>query len=197
MTEPETKLFRILYENPHAPVTVPEPYEGYDVESAFYDYLPSNARAAVALDGYRLELPGVKMVFWVRKSLTVAERLATLDGDPSEDRQRDFPELPPGAKICSILFADFLSWFPVLVFARKGDKAWLYTRTASENAPFSLVVLPERDRAAPIVTTARKVIDEICTFLTAYLDDVAAAFPFIAADEKYQTYRQRIAALSV
>lgn len=58
-------------------------------------------------------------------------------------------------------------------------------------------MLPDRDRADPVVVPTRAVIDELRAFLTAYLDDLVAAFPFIEADEKYRLYRRRIAALVV
>jgi hypothetical protein len=194
VTEPAG--FRIVYENPRAPVAAPEPYEGYDVESAFYDHLPSGARATIAIDGYALELTGVKLVDLVRQSLPLAEKLSTLPADSSGELRQDIPDLPPDAKAYMLMFADFMFSFPYIVFARQGAVTRIYTRTASEEQPSRLVVLPERDRADPVVVPTQAVIDEIRSFLTRYLDDVVAAFPFIAADEKYRSYRERIAALS-
>lgn len=187
----------IIYENPKEPVEPrTDPYEGYDAESAFYDYLPSGARATIEIDGYRLDLPGMKFVSLVRALLPLAEQLATLPPDSWEQLRPFFPDLTPETRLYHLIIPDFLVWLPVVVFTTDGTTTRIHTRTLAEGGEgLDLIVWEERDRAEPVETTNRAIIEEIRSFLTHYLDDLSAAFPFILDDEIYQEYRLRIKAL--
>jgi hypothetical protein len=135
------------------------------------------------------------MVFLARHALPLAEGLYARTGASRDELLREIPGFPPEAKVHSILFADFMFWFPVLLFAQVGDTTYIYTRTMSEEERFRLIVFPERDRASAVVVPTQEIVEEIRAFMTAYLDDIAAAFPFITGDELYLGYRRRIAAL--
>jgi len=185
--------FRICYENPREPVPQPELYEGYDLESAFYDYLPSGARATIAMDGYALEMTGLKFVDLVRSCLPLVEDLTKLPADASEELRASIPDLPEDAKAYYWLFGDFILWLPVIVFAIKGSEVRIYTRTRAETEGNPWIVWSERDRAETVLVSHAALVEELLTFLSTYLDDLVGAFPFLARDEKYQEYRSRIA----
>jgi hypothetical protein len=187
--------FKINYENPHNPVPAPETYEGYDLESAFYDYAPSGARATIAINGYELEMTELKLVSLVRASLPLAESLSTLPSDDWPQLRKCLPHLPQEVKIYHLIFPDFILWLPVIVFASDGETIRIYTRTWAEGTEGKLIVWEERDRAEPVEVPHRAVINEIRSFLVRYLDDLTTAYPFIRADEKYEEYQERIAAL--
>jgi hypothetical protein len=190
----EPSPFQILYECPRFPVPEKERYETWDVESAFYDYLPAAARATLKIGAYTLELDRLMFVDWVRHSLPLAERIAGLLPDPNEALRSYFPDAPPSAKLFSWTAADAMIHLPVIVFAVDGDRVSIYTRTHSESS--ALIVMENRDLKDPVVAPRGVIVKEIVSTLTRYLDDLAAAFPFLDADEKYREYRDRIARLN-
>lgn len=189
--------FRIVYTNPRTPVPLPERYEGYDLESALYDYLPTGIGATIELDGYALELrmPARKFIDFVRQSLPLAEKLSTLPPDTGDHDRQLMPELPPGTRVYSWLFADFMYRMPAIIFATDGETAWIFTRTLDESEGHPLIVWEERDRAEPVLMPRTAVIEEIQVFLTRYLDDLVATFPFLREDKMYHDWRRRITAL--
>lgn len=189
--------FRIVYTNPQTPVPLPERYEGYDLESAFYDYVPAGIGATVELDGYALDLrmPPRMFIGLVRQALPLAEQLSALPPDVADNERRSIPQLPPGTRVYGWLFADFMYLMPAIIFATDGESVWIFTRTVDESEGLPLIVLPERDREEPVLVPRTAVIEEIRAFLTRYLDDLVAAFPFLREDEVYRDWRRRIAAL--
>lgn len=190
--------FRILYSNPGAPVAVPEPYEGYDIESAFNDYLPEGLLAVVDADGYGLELRGVGVIELFSGALDVAEHLTAPPGSGSEERTREFiPDIPPTATLVSMTFPSYMYSMPTIIFAADGADVLIYTRTYGETAGYPLVVLAGRDRDAPVHESRAAVVAELRAFLQRYLDDVGAAFPFIREHRSYGDLAGRLAALAV
>ena len=188
--------FQILYECAKLPVPEQERYESWDVESAFYDYLPAGARATLKIGAYKLELDRLMFVDWVRSSLPLAERIAGLLEDPKETLRQYFPDARPAVKLFSWTAADAMIHLPIIVFAVDGDRVSIYTRTLSEVPGPELIVKENRDLKDPVVASRGEIIKEIASTLTRYLDDLAAAFPFLDADEKYREYRARVARLN-
>jgi hypothetical protein len=186
--------FRIRYQNSHLPVPAPETYEGYDVVSAFYDYLPAGARATISIDEYALDLTGLLFVNWVRESLPLAEQIRSDGADQSDYLRKFLPNLPPDARIYFWIAADIAMHAPILVFAVDGDSVLIYTRTDA-NVSGPLLIVSGQDREEPTVVPRALVIEEIRSCLTKYLDDLAIALPFLREDELYRQYRARLAAL--
>jgi hypothetical protein len=187
--------FRINYASSRAPVPKPTRYEGYDLESAFYDYMPKGLGATIEIDGYSLRLSDNKFVEFVRSCLPLAEQLQELPPETAKQLRKYFPALPAEFKIYSWLFADFMQWLPIIVFATDGKMTWLYTRTLDESKGHPLVVLPGRDRVEPVKVPRSAVLKEIRSFLTRYLEDLSSALPFIRSDAIYKNYQARILAL--
>lgn len=187
--------FRILYDNPRDPVPAPERYEGYDLESAFYDHLPSGVHAQIRIGGYGLEMTDVRFVDLVRSSLTMAEQLATLPADASGQLRTSMSELPPKVKAYYWLFGDFVTWLPVIVFATDGTKVWIYTRTRAEADGGPLITWAERDEAQPVVVDRSAAIGELVAFLSRYVSDLLEAFPFLVDDEMFLRFGARLRAL--
>jgi hypothetical protein len=188
--------FRIVYASPSGSVPLPARYDGYDLQSAMHDFLPDGLSARIEADDYGLEVQRVAFVELVEGALEVAERLAADPPPPSQDGFRSaLPDLPPDAHISSMSFPAFGAWVPVVVFARSDDAVDVYTRTFAETAGFPVVVREGRDRAAPVTLPRRAAIDELAGFVRRYLDDLAAAFPFIREDAAYRDWTARIGRL--
>ena len=187
--------FRIRYQNPHLPVPAPETYEGYDVVSAFYDHLPAGAHATISIDGYALDLTGLLFVTWVRQCLSLAEQICFGGADQSDYLRKFLPDLPPNARAYFWIAADIAIDSPILVFAVDGETVLIYTRTDA-NVSGPQLILSDRDKEEPTRVPRPLFIKEIRSFLTKYLGDVVAAFPFLRKDELYRQYRARLAALA-
>lgn len=188
--------FRIFYKNPKKPVPQPELFEGYNLESALDDYLPCGAEARISIGSYVLEMTGIKFLDLVHSCLPLAEQLFKLSDNESNEIRESIPGLSPEVKIYYWLFGDFILWLPIIVFATDGMTVKIYTRTISEADGRSLIILPERDFSGPVAASHSAVAEEILTFLTHFLNDLVDAFPFLARDDKYQTYRNKINTLS-
>ena len=186
--------FAINYRNAHRNVEEPDRYEGYDVVSAHYDYLPVGPCATIVVGDYTLELDDLIFVNWVRESLPLAERLIANIPDDQADLRKFLPELPQGAKVYFWIAVDIPFHPPVLLFASLGDQVLIYTRTsASVGGPE--LICGDADKEDPTIVPLSAVLSEIAALLTRYLDDLVAAFPLIEADDVYQQHRSRIAAL--
>ncbi|ATB29733.1 hypothetical protein [Melittangium boletus] len=189
--------FRINYTNPRTSIPTPEKYEGYDLESAFYDYKPKGLTVTLEIDGYSLPMSSSRFIEFVLACLPLAEQLRDLPPETPHQLRKHFPEVPSDFKFYSWMFVDFMQWFPIIIFATDRSMTWIYTRTQDESKEHPLIVLPERDREKPVKVPRNLVIKEICVFLTRYLDDLSSAIPFIHSDTLYKKYRARIAALQM
>ena len=116
-SRPVNQGFHINYVSSRASVPKPERYEGYDLESAFYDYMPKGLEATIEIEGYVLPLSDNRLVELVRSCLPLAEQLQKLPPETASPLRKQFPALPTGFKLYSWLFADFMQWIPVIVFA--------------------------------------------------------------------------------
>ncbi|WP_434387245.1 hypothetical protein [Melittangium boletus] len=189
--------FHINYTGSRDSVPLPEQYEGYDLESAFYDYKPKGLTVTLEMDGYALPMSSSRFIEFVLACLPLAEQLRNLSPENTHQLRKHFPEVPSHFKFYSWMFVDFMQWFPIIIFATDKSTTWIYTRTQDESKEHPLIVLPERDREQPIKVPRNLVIKEICAFLTRYLDDLSSAIPFIRSDSLYKKYRARIAALNI
>jgi hypothetical protein len=189
-----TASFVIRYQNARRPVETPERYEGYDLVSAHYDYLPAGPSGTIVIGDYTVDLDGLIFVNWVRQSLPLAERIITDAPDDQADLRRFLPGLPREAKVHFWIAVDIPFHPPVLLFAHLGDQVAIYTRSSADVGGPELICT-EADREDPTVVPLSAVLSEIRSLLTRYLDDLAAAFPFIEEDNVYQKQRIRIAAL--
>jgi hypothetical protein len=189
-----TESFSIEYCNPHRPVSEPERYEGYDVVSAHYDYMAAGASATIAIGDYSLELSELVFVNWIRKSLALAEGIATGAPDFWPPLRETLPELPAGSRVHFWIAADIQWHAPILVFVVDGERVLVYTRSSANVSGPKLIRL-ERDREAPYVFARTDVVATIADCISRYLDDLAAAFPFLLDDEVYRSERQRLLAL--
>ncbi len=189
--------FQIIYENPRRPVPQPEMYEDYDLHSAVYDYMPAGAHATICINGYELDLTGLRLITLVLDGLPLVEEIATLPPDSAESLRPFLPVLPPEARIYSWMLADYMIQAPILIFAVEPEVTRIYTRTVADVPGLELTLLSGRDLELPVVVQRRGVIEEFHAFFTRYLDDLSTAFPFLHEDEKYKEYRRRIAAFAV
>ena len=188
--------FRIEYDGPREALPPPELYDGYDADSAFYDFIDTGVRAMVVLGPTRLELTRVLFVDFLRSILAIGESLLALPAERSEEELHELlPEVPAAAKIYSWLAADWMMWIPLVIFATDGAAVWIYSRTRSEEEGYPLIVKEGRDRAEPVIAPRPAVAAEIHAFLTRVFDDLAATLPFITSDALYRRYRERIDAL--
>jgi hypothetical protein len=190
--------FRLHFSNPTPLVPVPELYEDYDLESAFYDYFPDGMRVTLEIDSFTLEQRRHFLVFVVRELLPLAERLQILptEHDFAAEFRQDIPDLPPGCKAYCVQLVDFMDYWPVFIFATSDDDVAIYVRrTAGRGKPGLVTWDLAGHRAEPVVVARRDVIDEIASFLSHYLDDLSDSFRFILEDEMYQQWRRRILAL--
>jgi hypothetical protein len=188
--------FVIDYQNARRPVEQPERYEGYDLVSAHYDYLPSGPSATIIIGDYSLDLDGLIFVNWVRESLPLAERLAANAPDDQADLRRFLPGLPQDARVYFWIAADIPFHPPLLLFASLRDQVLIYTR-ASASVGGPQLICTEADREDPTTVPLSTVLSEISNLLTQYLDDLVGAFPFIEQDDVYQNQRSRIAAIKL
>lgn len=186
--------FRIHYQNPRHSVPAADVYEGYDLVSAFYDYLPAAACATIEVGDYVLDMSGLILINWVRECLPLAEQIRSDGADRSDYLRQFLPDLPSGAKAWFWIVADIPISAPILVFAVVGDRVLVYTRTDA-NVSGPRLILSDADKEAPTSVLRDAFLAEIRGFLTKYLDDVVAAFRFLETDELYLQYRERIAAL--
>jgi hypothetical protein len=184
----------IRYNNSRAPVPVPDRYSTYDLESAFYDYEPAGISATVQLDGYSLDLEiFLAFVHLVRSSLEILEALLTRPVHPTlRELAAGYQEIPDQCTGTFWIVPEFRYNVPALVFIKHGDMVSIYTRTSTRDG---LKVLPERDLAEPVSVPYRDLVEEITRFMSQYLDDIAAAFPFLGSDDLYHQYRRRVAVL--
>lgn len=189
-----TSLFRICYINRHAAVQQPETYEGYDLVSAFYDYQPAGPAATIWIGTYSLQADERIFLNWVRQCLPLAEALASGQVNPAGRLRQDLTDLPANAVLYSWIVADAPVDTPILLFASCDGVARIYTRTDA-GVPGPRLRIAAWDLPDPVLLPLAAIIGEITAFLTKYLDDLLAAFPFIAADDVYLEHRRRIAAL--
>ena len=187
--------FAIDYRNARRPVEEPERFESYDLISAHYDYLPAGPSATIVIGEYSLELEGLLFVDWIRQSLSLAERIVAKTPDDQDDLRRFLPGLPREANVHFWIAADIPINPPVLLFASAREELLIYTRvSASVGGPE--LMCGEGDKQDPTSVPYAVVLAVITKVLVGYLDDLAAAFPFIEQDDIYLEHRRRIAALT-
>ena len=187
--------FHIEYAAPAGPVDEPERYEGYDADSALYDFVRGGAEATVMVGPTRLPMRDVNFVDLVRSSLEIGEQLADRAPSTFEEVRARMPELPPDTRIYAWYVVDYVDEIPLVIFAAGAETVRIYTRTYM-GTNREVLSVGERDRSEPVTEPRDAVVTGIHSFLTRVFDDLVAAFPFLADDELYLGYRQRISALA-
>ena len=186
--------FRVDYANARRPIPQPDPGEPADLVSANFDYLAAGPSATITIGDYVLVLDGLLFVAWIGESLPLAERVAASAPDEWPALYRDdLPDLPPEATVHPWIAAGMQENAPVLVFVvdAPSNRVLIFTRSSADVGGPRLVRL-ERDREEPYVVARDDVVSAITGCLTQYLDDLVAAFPGLAEDESYRSYRQRL-----
>ena len=114
--------------------------------------------AVVTAGDYVLELDGTGVDELETACRRLLHALATqTTAETDADLRAQVPGLAPTARLHAWMFAAFMTWMPVLVFAVDGPRTAVYARTFAEGTPMRLIARPGIDPEAPVVVATADV----------------------------------------